>query len=45
MNLLGFNFDDTIAGLVGTMAVGLSSGAILFLIRFILFHWIERKGV
>lgn len=45
MNLLGFNFNDTIAGLSGAMAVGLASGGVIFLIRFILFHWIERKGV
>lgn len=45
MNLLGFNFDDSISALVGAMGLGLASGGVLFLIRFLLFHWIERKGV
>jgi hypothetical protein len=45
MNIYGFNFIDTINALIGAMAVGLSSGLILFLIRFIIFHWIERKEV
>lgn len=44
MNIYGFNFEDTITGLISAMALGITSGYLLYLFRLLLFTWLERKG-
>jgi len=45
MNILGFDYAVVSVNLVGSFIFGMAFGSVYHLLRFLILHIIERKGV